>query len=174
LFLYMQPEVISYELFTWGDIGMSTDVRFFGVAPHWYFRPFMGWLVICPFYYMGLLGLFLFFCSFYFQPNIVSFSELCQYTGFSSVLIFLYPRFAFLFKRFVLISRKGGKLSLIELWMFGLFCISLWYVFSYLPYGRFFNSIGGNNASLVAYIYIYFYLCGGFLRSSFFKFSFVV
>jgi hypothetical protein len=34
LFTFMDPEVVTYELFTWGDIGMSTDVRFFGVAPH--------------------------------------------------------------------------------------------------------------------------------------------
>jgi len=26
----------------WGDIGLIPDVRFYGVAPHWYFRPFMA------------------------------------------------------------------------------------------------------------------------------------
>jgi ribose/xylose/arabinose/galactoside ABC-type transport system permease subunit len=171
LFLYMQPEVITYELFTWGDIGMSTDVRFFGVAPHWYFRPFMSWLIICPFYYLGLLGLLLFFISFYFQPNIVSFSELYHYSGYSSLISFFFPRFSNKHRRFVFISRKDGKSGLLNIWMFGLFCASLWYVFSYLPYGRFFNSIGGNNASLIAYLYIYFYMCGGFFRSSFFSFN---
>lgn len=33
-FLYVDPEALSYEIFMWGDIGMVTDVRFYGVAPH--------------------------------------------------------------------------------------------------------------------------------------------
>lgn len=41
-FMYTEPEALSYEIFMWGDIGMVTDVRFYGVAPHWYFRPFMA------------------------------------------------------------------------------------------------------------------------------------
>jgi hypothetical protein len=32
--LYSQPEALSYEIFMWGDIGMVTDVRYYGVAPH--------------------------------------------------------------------------------------------------------------------------------------------
>jgi len=34
LMLYHEPEALHYELFMWGDIGMSVDVRYFGVAPH--------------------------------------------------------------------------------------------------------------------------------------------
>jgi hypothetical protein len=41
-YLYEDPEALSYEIFMWGDIGMVTDIRFYGVAPHWYFRPFMA------------------------------------------------------------------------------------------------------------------------------------
>jgi hypothetical protein len=33
-YLYTDPEALSYEIFMWGDIGMVTDVRFYGVAPH--------------------------------------------------------------------------------------------------------------------------------------------
>lgn len=33
-FMYTDPEALSYEIFMWGDIGMVTDVRFYGVAPH--------------------------------------------------------------------------------------------------------------------------------------------
>ncbi len=40
--MYTEPEALSYEIFMWGDIGIMTDVRFYGVAPHWYFRPFMA------------------------------------------------------------------------------------------------------------------------------------
>ena len=41
-YLYSEPEPLAYEIFMWGDIGVSTDIRFYGVAPHWYFRPYMA------------------------------------------------------------------------------------------------------------------------------------
>lgn len=34
IFLYPEPDSLSYELFMWGDIGIMVDVRFYGVAPH--------------------------------------------------------------------------------------------------------------------------------------------
>jgi len=39
---YSDPESLTYEIFMWGDLGLVTDIRFYGVAPHWYFRPFMA------------------------------------------------------------------------------------------------------------------------------------
>jgi hypothetical protein len=33
-FMYPDAEALSYEIFMWGDIGIVTDVRFYGVAPH--------------------------------------------------------------------------------------------------------------------------------------------
>jgi hypothetical protein len=33
-FVYVEPEALSYEIFMWGDIGLVTDVRYYGVAPH--------------------------------------------------------------------------------------------------------------------------------------------
>jgi hypothetical protein len=51
----------------WGDVGMMTDVRYYGVAPHWYFRPFMAWLTACPFHKTGIFGLLFFFLSYIFS-----------------------------------------------------------------------------------------------------------
>jgi len=34
LFLYNEPEALSYEIFMWGDIGLITDPKFNQVAPH--------------------------------------------------------------------------------------------------------------------------------------------
>jgi hypothetical protein len=31
--LYDENEALSYEIFMWGDIGLMTDVRYYGVAP---------------------------------------------------------------------------------------------------------------------------------------------
>lgn len=42
IYLYSDNEPLSYEIFMWGDLGLTTDVRFLSVAPHWYFRPYMG------------------------------------------------------------------------------------------------------------------------------------
>jgi len=70
LVFYPDVETISYELFMWGDIGIYNDIRFFGVAPHWYFRPYMAWLTSCPYHKIGLFGIILFFFLFFFQPNI--------------------------------------------------------------------------------------------------------
>jgi len=59
--MYPEPEALSYEIFMWGDIGLIPDVRFYGVAPHWYFRPFMAWLIVCPHHKTGIFGLLIFF-----------------------------------------------------------------------------------------------------------------
>jgi len=68
--MYPEPESISYELFMWGDIGLVTDVRFYGVAPHWYFRPFMAWLIVCPHHKTGIFGLLYFFFVLFHQPTL--------------------------------------------------------------------------------------------------------
>lgn len=69
-YLYPEPESISYELFMWGDIGIMNDIRFYSVAPHWYFRPYMAWLLACPYHKTGLFGLVFFLGALYFQPNL--------------------------------------------------------------------------------------------------------
>lgn len=70
LTLYCKSEPLSYEIFMWGDIGLVNDVRFLGVAPHWYFRPYMAWLIFCPHHYIGIFGLIFFFIIIYMQINI--------------------------------------------------------------------------------------------------------
>jgi len=65
--LYVYPEPLSYEIFMWGDVALITDIRFYGVAPHWYFRPLMAWLLVCPFHKLGIAGLVFFFYYFIFS-----------------------------------------------------------------------------------------------------------
>jgi hypothetical protein len=52
---------------------------------------------------------------------------------------------------------------------FALFIIAVAYACSYLPYGRFYHSIGGNFMTLISYLYIFSYL--GF---TFFRYSWVI
>lgn len=166
LYLYVEPDALNYELFMWGDVGMVTDVRFFGVAPHWYFRPYMGWLVACPFHYTGLLGLLLFFVSFYFQPNILGRSEYQAYKYVPTFLVNLYFSFADRTKRWIGLQRITADHDVYYKVTYGIFLMAMWYLFSYLPFGRFFNRLGGNGASLLAYIYVFIYLGSPLLRVS--------
>ena len=164
-FIYTEPEALNYELFMWGDVGMVTDVRFFGVAPHWYFRPYMGWLVACPFHYTGLAGLACFFCIFYFQPNILKSYSFVSVTSVSSLILKAYSYLGLLTRYN---TYNTGNIDIRSLYYLGWYVVMLcavYYTFSYLPYGRFFNRLGGNGASLLAYAYLYFYFGTTVLRA---------
>lgn len=121
----------------WGDIGLVTDVRFLGVAPHWYFRPYMAWLIFCPHHYIGIFGLILFFLLVFFQVNIL--------------------------KNTWDISKNISKINLVESsfiyrTFYFFFLLSCLYAGSYLPCGRFFTLLYGNTATAVSFYYIFFFL----------------
>jgi hypothetical protein len=185
---------LSYEIFMWGDIGMVTDVRYYGVAPHWYFRPYMAWLIVCPFHYWGIFGLVFFFLVLYFQVSLFGNSELENlkinnslyglYQEIFNKLLF-YKWFSYLisiinfyFNNFFIIKNNKSynnwntlnyETSLQWLISYSLFFIAILYTLSFLPYGRFYNKIGGNFALLISYLYIF-----GFLTFSFFRNSWIL
>ena len=161
-FLFTEPEALSYEIFMWGDIGIMTDVRYYGVAPHWYFRPFMAWLIACPHHKTGIFGLIFFFFILFFQPIINGTNEL---NGFNK-------------KKFLILNFKlkrksnfnqiiiNTEVNLYFQFFYYLFIIFCFYATSFLPYGRFYNRLGGNMGMLVAYMYIFIYLGFPILRKS--------
>lgn len=132
VFYYAENEPASIELFMWGDVGSVSDIRFLGVTPHWYFRAYMSWLVVCPHHYLGLLGLILFMVSMYFQPNI------------KATVLFSY----FTFKEYSLVKKVHVTA----------FIAAIMYCASYLPYGKFFNRLGGNMATLASFMFILYFL----------------
>jgi hypothetical protein len=188
-FLYSDPEALSYEIFMWGDIGMVTDVRFYGVAPHWYFRPYMAWLIACPYHYIGIFGLVFFFVVLYFQVSLFSSSEL-ENLKYSNQLYSLYYQLllfilnhklfnTFISKKYIEKRLKNLYLKSFNHWntinydislqwllSFGIFLVAILYTLSFLPYGRFYNKIGGNIALLFSYFYIFSFLTFMFLRNS--------
>ena len=192
-FLYSEPEALNYEIFMWGDIGLVTDIRFYGVAPHWYFRPYMAWLIICPYHYLGLFGLIYFFLVLYFQVSIFGSLELENlkkpnsiHSLFIEIKVFLrhyfYTKKRDLSPRF-LVNKKRTRfrnhiknftqwnsinydLSLQWYLSYGLFLITMLCTLSYLPYGRFYNRIGGNTVFLMAYFYIFSFLAFSSIRNS--------
>jgi len=52
---------VAYSFFERWNIVEMDEIRFYGVAPHWYFRPLMGLLTIAPTHYEGVLWFLLFF-----------------------------------------------------------------------------------------------------------------
>ena len=164
VYLYTEPEALNYEIFMWGDVGMQVDVRFFGVAPHWYFRPYMSWLIACPFHYTGLIGLILFFTGFYFQPNILNYSEFQEYYSIKAFFTSIYYWVKGLSKKLINLSKVSPEKEWYYQVTYIVMSVSLWYVFYYLPFGRFFNRLGGTGATLLALIYLFVYMSSTYLR----------
>ncbi len=134
IFIFKTSEPVSYEIFMWGDIGLITDIRFLSVAPHWYFRSYMGWLLFCPHHYIGIFGLIAFLVFIYFQPNVLG--KNIKKTNYYLILC------------------KQDKSS-ISLFFFSAFILSLAYSGSYLPCGKYFTFLGGNKATTFSYLFIY-------------------
>lgn len=156
-FLYSNTEPLSFEYFMWGDIGMVTDVRFYSVAPHWYFRPYMAWLIACPYHYLGIFGLVYFFVVIFFQLDIIGHtdagtSKKSKTAGLGFILNWGNDRY------FIQWARVEAEVELQWQVSFTLFLIAVAYVSSYLPYGRFYHSIGGNDMTLISFLYIFSYL----------------
>lgn len=124
-------------MFMWGDIGIFNDVRYLSVAPHWYFRPFMAFLLFCPHHYFGIAGLLYLFVVVYFQPKVLRLStyEKRSITGYQRA--------------------EDSILYLLSCWVFIMSCL---YVCSFLPYGRYYTSEGGNIATTVSFAYIFVFL----------------
>lgn len=187
--LYSEPEALNYEIFMWGDIGFITDVRFYGVAPHWYFRPYMAWLIACPYHYIGIFGLVFFFLVLYFQVSLFSSTENENLKANNTLfglyqeclyLILNHPIAKFFFSDKEL-NQKLLKITILNYnnwntinydaslqWLisYSFFILAILYTLSFLPYGRFYNKIGGNNILLLSYFYIFSFLTFSFLRNS--------
>lgn len=171
-FLYEMPEALTYEIFMWGDVGMSTDIRFYGVAPHWYFRPYMAWLIVCPSHRPGLFGLVYFFVIIFYQPNLHGTHDTKNYK--TSMLSWNFSKIKqFIMKTFVdnkkaeIIDTYKYKYRLVKLPVestlyyqltYAVFVMCIFYTTTFLPYGRFYNRLGGNVGMLSAYLYIFLYL----------------
>lgn len=163
-YLYPEPESLSYELFMWGDIGIMNDIRFYSVAPHWYFRPFMAWLLACPHHKTGLFGLVFLFGALYFQPNLHGFSDTdgLDYSVSSWWSLMVGS------PSLPSDHNNSITLNLYRQVVYAFFFMCALYTTSFLPYGRFYHRIGGNIAMLYAYMFVYIYLSCTSLRNPIF------
>ena len=151
LYMYSEPEALSYEIFMWGDVGLVTDVRFYGVAPHWYFRPYMAWLTVCPMHVNGIFGIFLFLFSLYHQPSL---------SGARARKHLKSPLLVTSSDVYKVIDPNAYSIdiSFLSQMLFFVFVMSLLYCSSFLPSGRYYQRVYGNNGMLFSFFYVFFYL----------------
>jgi len=173
LWLYPEPESISYELFMWGDIGLVTDVRFYGVAPHWYFRPFMAWLIVCPHHRTGIFGLIYFFFVLFHQPTLHGVRKIQKRKTLNILNWSIFKKLKKYTEYRNFLKRNNAKFINVETNFFYQFTYTLFimcalYTGSFLPYGRFYNRLGGNEGMLFSYLYVCFYLTFSFFRKPLF------
>ncbi len=163
IYFFEDAEALSYEIFMWGDIGLIGDVRYYGVAPHWYFRPFMAWLIACPFHRTGIFGLIYFFCALYYQPNLHGTTE--QNNFAKKILLLLAVKLGR--NDFFTAIYSSIESNTYFQFFFFIYLGCSFYTTSFLPYGRFFNHVGGNWGFLGSYFFVFFYLGFRGLRRSF-------
>lgn len=131
---------VAYFFFERWNISELDEMRFYGVAPHWYFRPLMGLLTIAPTHFEGIMWLGLFFVTLSCAP-------------------LLYSLYNSNHKFTTIIPTKFSKLQTI---LFYLFMLSLYTTASILPCGRYYydpeGGYIGNTFLKWSYQYIYWYL----------------
>lgn len=88
----------------------------------------MSWLIVCPHHYLGIAGMLYFFLALYYQPNIKRSHSAANIVLPESNLIIIFTTTAF--------------------------SLSIFYAASYLPYGKFYNRLGGNPATLASFLAI--------------------
>jgi hypothetical protein len=131
---------VNYYFFERWNISELDEIRFYGVAPHWYFRPFMGLLTIAPSHYEGLMWMGLWFVLLASLPIIHN---------------FYHPHHAY-------IASIPMQSSLLQSAAFLLFMLSMYCAMSMLPCGRYYyapeGGYVGNPWVKFSYQYAYLYL----------------
>ena len=137
---HAEPVTVNFFFFERWNIVELDEIRFYGVAPHWYFRPLMGILVISPTHYEGLMWMGLFFVLLAFLPVIYN----------------LYNNFS----KFVCIIPMQN--SALQTTLFIVFMMSLYCTASMLPCGRYYyepeGGYVGNPWVKFSYQFVYVYL----------------
>lgn len=107
---------VNYFFFERWNIAELDEIRFYGVAPHWYFRAFMGILVISPTHYEGLMWVGLYFILLAILPLFYNF-----YNGFHKY-----------------VAAIPMQNSILQTTVFIIFMLSLYCTASMLPAGRYY------------------------------------
>jgi hypothetical protein len=119
-------------------------------------------LIACPHHKTGIFGLLFFFFILFFQPVINGTNELNNFNKKK----FLFFNIKVKKKSYFNQITFNSELNLYFQFFYFLFITSCFYAASFLPYGRFYNRLGGNIGMLSAYMYIFIYLGFPIFRKS--------
>jgi hypothetical protein len=96
------------------------------------------------------MGLIVFFISIYYQPNLIQLvstnNTVKRTTSINKV------------KKLPVKLVSTNSYSVMYQIYYILFILSLFYASSFLPFGKFFHLIGGNDGLIISYIFIFLYL----------------
>ena len=120
----------------------------------------MAWLIACPHHKTGLFGLVYFFMVLFFQPTLHGTTEQENYNN-KTLLLFKYKVKK---SKFFAGAYSNLEVNLYHQTTYALFVGCCLYAASFLPYGRFYNRLGGNIGMLGAYMYVFVYLGFNSLR----------
>jgi hypothetical protein len=131
----------------------------------------MAWLIVCPHHKTGIFGLIFFFFVLFHQPTLHGVRKKTTHKIIKTVkknFFFLkIKKYKNLLKQ-KYISQFNVEFNLFFQFTYAFFIASALYTSSFLPYGRFYNRLGGNKGMLVAYFYVLVYLTFSSLRKPFF------
>lgn len=137
---HFNPSTVNYFFFERWNTRELDEIRFYGVAPHWYFRPFMGLLVVTPTHYEGLMWMGLWLGLLAFLPIMYTW-----YNTYNNYLPIIPMQF-----------------SLLQTGAFILFMLSMYTMNSMLPCGRYYydpeGGYVGNPWVKFSYQYAYVYM----------------
>jgi hypothetical protein len=140
IFHHFSAPTVNYFFFEHWNIAELDEIRFYGVAPHWYFRPYMGLLVLTPTHYEGLAWMALFLILLTFLPLF--------YTWYNGVS-----------QQFAILAMQQ---SFIQTLCFIVFMFSLFCTVTMLPCGRYYyepeGGYHGNPWLKYSWQYIFLYL----------------
>lgn len=113
----------------------------------------MAWLIACPHHRPGIFGLVYFFVIIFFQPNLHGFSYLSNLKSNSFFL------FGAIGSKYLLNNtRVTNEFDIFFQFTYYSFLMAIIYATTFLPYGRFYNRLGGNVGLLLSYLYIFIFL----------------
>jgi quinol-cytochrome oxidoreductase complex cytochrome b subunit len=135
---------VNYFFFERWNCAEMDEVRFYGIAPHWYFRPFMGMLTICPTHYEGL---------FWMGSYMV---------GLASLPV-IYNLYNSMNKHVPSIPMQN---SLLQTTAFMLFMMSIYCAVSILPCGRYYYEPEGGYVGNPWVKFSYQYICLSILNTT--------
>jgi len=120
----------------------------------------MAWLIACPHHKTGIFGLVYFFFVLFYQPNLHGTTDQNNFN--KKTLLIMNSKLKC--SKFFSGCYINLEINLFHQFTYTLFVCCCLYAASFLPYGRFYNRLGGNIGMLCSYMYVFLYLGLNFLR----------